>query len=79
MSGLGSTKFNVLTHQEFGLLRTLVFFYDFNITIVIPSFIEVKKFRNKKLIKTTKFISIMNLDLENNQKLINNHYKLFLQ
>jgi len=65
--------------QVFGLLITLSFFYYFNISTIIPSFIEVKKFRNKKLIKNTESISIMNLDSINSKKLINNSYKLFMQ
>jgi len=58
---------------------SLSFFYYFSITVVIPNFIEVKKFRTKKLVKNTQSISAMNLDLVNNKKLINNSYKLFMQ
>jgi len=58
---------------------TLSFFYYFSINTAIPHFIEVKKFRTKKLIKNTKYISIVNLDLTNDKKLINNGYKLFMQ
>ena len=74
-------QFDILTlgAQVFGLLLTLSFFYYFSITVVIPNFIEVKKFRTKKLIKNTQSISTMNLDLVNNKKLINNSYKLFMQ
>jgi len=57
----------------------LSFFYYFSISIVIPGFIEVKKFRAKKLKKNTNSISIMTLDLTNNKKLINISYKLFMQ
>ncbi|MBG7630970.1 MAG: hypothetical protein IZT56_11130 [Bacteroidetes bacterium] len=74
-------QFDILTlgAQVFGLLITLSFFYYFNISVVIPSFIEVKKFRTKKLIKNTNSISTMTLDLTNNKKLVNNSYKLFMQ
>nr|YP_316601.1 ATPase subunit 8 [Thalassiosira pseudonana]AAZ99408.1 ATPase subunit 8 [Thalassiosira pseudonana] len=74
-------QFDILTlgAQVFGLLITLSFFYYFSINTVIPNFIEVKKFRTKKIIKNTKSISTTNLDLTNNKKLINNSYKLFMQ
>lgn len=71
--------FLTLGTQVFGLLTTLSFFYYFSITTVIPNFVEVKKFRTKKLIKNTTSVSTMNLDLINNKKLINNSYKLFIQ
>jgi hypothetical protein len=65
--------------QIFGLLLTLSFFFIFNINLVIPNYVETKKFRVKKLIKNTKSISTMDLDLKNNKKLINNSYKLIMQ
>ena len=71
--------FLTLGAQVFGLLTTLSFFYYFSIYTVLPNFVEVKKFRTKKLIKNTTSISTMNLDLINNKKLINNSYKLFMQ
>jgi hypothetical protein len=46
---------------------------------VIPQYVETKKFRVKKLIKNTKSVSAMDLDLTNNKKLINNRYKLIVQ
>jgi len=64
--------------QIFGLLLTLSFFYIFNINLVIPNYVETKKFRVKKLIKNTKSVSVMSLDLTNNEKLINSKYKLIL-
>ena len=74
-------QFDILTlgSQVFGLLATLSFFYYFNISVVIPNFIEVKKFRTKKLIKNINSTSTMVLDLVKNQKLINIRYKLFMQ
>ena len=74
-------QFDILTlgAQIFGLLLTLSLFYYFNINLVIPNYIEVKKFRVKKLIKNTKSILTMDLDLTNNKKLINNSYKLIMQ
>lgn len=71
--------FLTLGAQVFGLLTTLSLFYYFSINTVIPNFVEVKKFRAKKLIKNTTSISTMSLDLTNNKKLINNSYKLFMQ
>lgn len=74
-------QFDILTlgAQVFGLLITLSLFYYFSITIAIPNFIEVKKFRTKKIIKNTNSVSSMNLDIINNKKLIVNSYKLFMQ
>ena len=65
--------------QIFGLLFTLALFYYFSISIVIPNFIEVKKFRNKKLTKNITSITTMMLEGINNKKLINNSYKKFIQ
>ena len=74
-------QFDILTlgAQVFGLLFTLTFFYYFNITVVLPSFIEVKKFRTKKLVKNTTSISTMGLELVKNKKLIINSYKKFIK
>ena len=74
-------QFDILTlgAQVFGLLFTLAFFYYFNISVVIPNFVEVKKFRNKKLTKNITLISTMDLEQINNKKLINNSYKGFMQ
>ena len=74
-------QFDILTlgAQIFGLLFTLAFFYYFSITLVIPNYAETKKFRVKKLIKNSKSVSAMDLDLTNNKKLINNSYKLVMQ
>jgi hypothetical protein len=78
---LNIPQFDILTlgAQVFGLLTTLLFFYYFNISAVIPSFVEVKKFRTKKLVKNTTSILTMNLELTNNKKLINHSYKSFMQ
>jgi len=46
---------------------------------VIPHYAETKKFRVKKLIKNTKSILAMDLDIVNSKKLINNKYKLIVQ
>jgi hypothetical protein len=64
--------------QVFGLLTTLFFFHYFSISVVLPNFIEVKKFRTKKLVKNTVSISAMGLELTNNKKVINPNYTLFM-
>ncbi len=78
---LSIPQFDILTlgAQVFGLSITLSLFYFFSITVVIPSFIEVKKFRTKKIIKNTNYISLTNLDIVNNRKLIVNSYKQFMR
>ena len=74
-------QFDILTlgAQVFGLLFTLTFFYYLSISVAIPNFIEVKKFRNKKLIKNATFISTMNLEVVNSEKLTINAYKCFIK
>ncbi len=78
---LNIPQFDILTlgAQVFGLSITLSLFYFFSISVVIPSFIEVKKFRTKKIIKNTNYISLTNLDIVNNRKLIVNSYKQFMR
>ena len=78
---LSIPQFDILTlgAQVFGLSITLSLFYFFSISVVIPSFIEVKKFRTKKIIKNTNYISLTNLDIVNNRKLIVNSYKQFMR
>ncbi len=78
---LNIPQFDILTlgAQVFGLSITLSLFYFFSINVVIPSFIEVKKFRTKKIIKNTNYISLTNLDIVNNRKLIVNSYKQFMR
>ena len=74
-------QFDILTigAQIFGLLVSLYFFYYYSITTTIPYFIEIKKFRAKKLNKTTKSIKNIETDLNNNLWLINYSYKNFLK
>jgi hypothetical protein len=47
-------QFDILSigAQIFGLLTTLLFYYIINIKLTIPMFIEVKKFRLKKIKKS---------------------------
>jgi len=74
-------QFDILTisAQVFGLLVTLYFFYYYSIKTTIPYFIEVKKFRAKKLIKNVKSIKTIDKDLNYNLWLINYCYKHFLK
>lgn len=74
-------QFDILTlgAQIFGLLLTLSLFYYFNINLVIPNYIEVKKFRVKKLTKSTESVGVIGVDLTNVIKLINNKYKAIVQ
>ena len=64
------------------LLTVIVLFVGwllFYTICCLVNFIEVQKFRTKKLIKNTTSISTMNLELTNNKKLIIHSYKLFMQ
>ena len=74
-------QFDLLTlgAQVFGLLISLFLFYYYTINITIPYFIEIKKFRNKKLIKNTELINKIDKDLNYNLWLINYSYKNFLK
>jgi DNA-binding Xre family transcriptional regulator len=47
--------------------------------LVIPNYIEVKKFRVKKLTKSTESVGVIGVDLTNVIKLINNKYKAIVQ
>lgn len=78
---LNIPQFDILTlgAQVFGLLITLSLFYYFSMRVAIPNFIELKKFRTKKIIKNTNYISLTNLDIVNNRKLIVNSYKQFMR
>lgn len=73
-------QFDILTlsSQIFGLLVSLYLFYYFNITNVILSFTEIKKYRTKKLVKNNSTIKNIQISLTNNLWLLNNSYKKFL-
>nr|YP_010377289.1 ATPase subunit 8 [Odontella aurita]QYB22938.1 ATPase subunit 8 [Odontella aurita] len=74
-------QFDILTvgAQVFGLLVTLLLFYYYSITSTIPYFIEIKKFRTKKLLKNKNFVNTIDTDLNCNVWLINYCYKHFLK
>jgi len=72
-------QFDILTlsSQIFGLLFSLYLFYYYNIVTAIPYFIEIKKFRTKKLVKNKLIVKNTQISLNNNLWLINHSYKKF--
>lgn len=70
-------QFDILTlsSQIFSVLISLYLFYYFSICITIPHFIEIKKFRTKKLVKNNFIIRSTNKSLNNNLWLLNQNYK----
>lgn len=70
-------QFDILTlsSQIFAVLISLYAFYYFSICITIPHFIEIKKFRTKKLVKNSLIMSNTNSSLNNNLWLLNQNYK----
>ena len=73
-------QFDILTlsSQIFGLLVSLFLFYYYSITVTIPYFTEIKKFRTKKLVKTSLVVKYTQTSLNNNLWLINHNYKKIL-
>ena len=73
-------QFDILTlsSQIFGLLVSLFLFYYYSITVTIPYFTEIKKFRAKKLVKNNSIVQNTQTSINNNLWLINNNYKKFL-
>lgn len=73
-------QFDILTigSQIFSVLTFLYFLYYFNIQSALPSVIEVKKFRTKKLIKNQKKVIFIKNYLNNNLKYTYYFYKIFL-
>nr|QYB23230.1 ATPase subunit 8 [Lithodesmioides sp. mgcode 4] len=74
-------QFDIITlgAQVFGLLVTLSIFYYYNINVTIPQFIEIKKFRTKKLKKNNLLVLKINDDLNSNLWLKTYCYKNFLK
>ena len=74
-------QFDLLTlgAQIFGLLISLYFFYSYSISTSIANFIEVKKFRTKKLAKNTALVNKIEKDLNYNLWLISYCYVNFLK
>jgi hypothetical protein len=73
-------QFDILTigAQLFGLLTILYCFYYYSINTVLPQFIEIKKFRTKKMTKNDKLIKKITTDITSNLWVINFCYKKFL-
>lgn len=73
-------QFDILTlsSQIFGLLLSLYMLYYYSITVTIPYFTEIKKFRTKKLVKNSLTVKDTQTSLSNNLWLINHSYKKFL-
>ena len=61
-------QFDLLTlgAQLFGLLISLYFFYYYSISTSISNFIEIKKFRNKKINQNTELLVLVNKELKYN-------------
>ena len=74
-------QFDLLTlgAQLFGLLISLYFFYYYSISTSITNFIEIKKFRSKKLNKNTKLVNTIEKDLNYNLWQINFSYLNFIK
>ena len=74
-------QFDLLTlgAQIFGLLISLYFFYLYSISNSITNFIEVKKFRTKKIFKNNMLLAEIEKDLTNNLWLISYCYVKFLK
>nr|YP_010377334.1 ATPase subunit 8 [Helicotheca tamesis]QYB23021.1 ATPase subunit 8 [Helicotheca tamesis] len=74
-------QFDIITlgAQIFGLLVTLAIFYYYNIKVVIPKFIEIKKFRTKKLKKNNSLVFMVSKDLSSNMWLKTFCYTNFLK
>ena len=74
-------QFDLLTlgAQLFGLLISLYFFYYYSISTSISNFIEIKKFRTKKINKNTSLVTTIDKDLEYNLWLISYSYIKFIK
>ena len=74
-------QFDLLTlgAQLFGLLISLYFFYYYSISTSIGNFIEIKKFRTKKINKNTSLVTTIDKDLEYNLWLISYSYIKFIK
>ena len=74
-------QFDLLTlgSQLFGLLISLYLFYYYSISTSISNFIEIKKFRTKKINKNTNLITTIDKDLDYNLWLISYRYINFIK
>ena len=65
--------------QVFGLLLSLSVFYYYTISVTIPSYIEIVKFRKKKLKVAENNSNIINKDIDFNVWVLKYCYKTFLK
>jgi hypothetical protein len=74
-------QFDLLTlgAQLFGLFISLYFFYYYSISTSISNFIEIKKFRTKKINKNISLVTTIDKDLEYNLWLISYSYIKFIK
>ena len=74
-------QFDLLTlgAQLFGLLISLYFFYYYSISTSISNFIEIKKFRNKKINQNTELLVLVNKELKYNLWLTSYIYINFIK
>lgn len=74
-------QFDLLTlgAQLFGLLISLSLFYYYSISTSLSNFIEIKKFRTKKITKNTNIITTIDKDLMYNLWLISYSYIKFIK
>lgn len=74
-------QFDLLTlgAQLFGLLISLCLFYYYSISASLSNFIEIKKFRTKKITKNTNAVTTIDKDLTYNLWLISYSYIKFIK
>jgi hypothetical protein len=74
-------QFDLLTvgAQVFGLLVFFYFLYLLNIQTAIPSLIEIKKFRVKKLVKNQEKINYIKNYLKDNLRFTYSFYQIFFK
>ncbi len=74
-------QFDLLTlgAQLFGLLISLYFFYYYSISTSISNFIEIKKFRTKKINQNTESLTLVDKDLNNSLWLTSYNYISFMK
>lgn len=74
-------QFDLLTIevQFINLIIIIIGFYYYNLKYIVPYYIEIKKFRNKKNKKEKKLITNFNIDAEKNLLMFSLKCKLFFQ
>jgi hypothetical protein len=54
-------------------------FYYYTVKVILPSYVEIKKFRTKKLLKNSQTVNLIDVDLNQHVWLIKYSYKKFLK